>query len=307
MARISTLAAAAGIAAASIVPSAIAQVYPAQPHRGWNALPFWVDECTYQQVFAAAQFGSAPIEIHSLAFAPAATYNGEDYIFDQVRIHIGYTDKQPGELSSDLLTNPSGPMPEVFNMLEMRGVVEYGGSEYFSFKFSFDSPFCYDPSNGNLLVEFYSVNTFIPIATSYSYGMPDASRAWNSFMFGNGVDEVATRMLFEITPCGGGPVLQLSGQCPGVLNAAWSGATPNRQMGIVYARNTGAFVVPGGPCAGTALGLGTSQIQLVRTVSTGSGSGSVNGNVGPAACGGYLQLVVVDGTPCTVSNTAHLP
>ncbi len=306
MSRTSILAAAASLTAASIVPSAIGQIYPGQPHQGWNAIPFWVDECRYQQVFAAAQFGSAPIEIHSIAFAPAETYNGEDYIFDQVRIHIGYTDKQPGELSSDLLTNPSGPMPEVFNVFEMRGVVEYGGSEYFSFKFPFDAPFCYDPGNGNLLIEIYSVNTLIAIATSYTYGMPDASRAWNSFTFGNGTDTIAARMMFEITPCTGGPSLQLGGQCPGILNIAWSGATSNRQMGIVYARNTGAFVVPGGPCAGTALGLGTNQIQLVRTVSTGSGSGSVNGNAGPAACGGYLQLVVVDATPCTVSNTARL-
>jgi len=137
--------------------------------------------------------------------------------------------------------------------------------------------------------------------------MPDASRAWNSPIFGNAFDTIAARMMFEVTPCASGLTLALGGHCPGIINIGWSGATPNRQMGIVYARNLGSFRVPGGPCAGTPLGLGTSQLQLVNTIGTGGGSGNVNGNAGTAACGGYLQLVVIDGNPCTTSNVALLP
>lgn len=101
--------------------------------------------------------------------------------------------------------------------------------------------------------------------------------------------------------------LRITGPCPGTLTITWSNATPNRSMGIVFARNQGAFVVPGGPCAGTALGLGTQNLRLVNTISTGSGSGSVNGLAGTSACGGYLQLVVVDASPCTTSNVAQIP
>lgn len=105
---------------------------------------------------------------------------------------------------------------------------------------------------------------------------------------------------------GGGVSLSLSGECPGRITVAWSGATPSRQMGIVFASRTGSFVVPAGPCAGTSLGLGTQNIRLVNTVGTGSGSGQVSGDAGTAACDGYLQLVVADGSPCETSNVAQI-
>lgn len=106
----------------------------------------------------------------------------------------------------------------------------------------------------------------------------------------------------------GGLSLSLRGNCPGTLTVMWNNATPSRQMGIVFASNTGSFRVPnGGPCAATVLGLGTQNLRLVNTIGTGSGSGQVNGQAGTGACGGYLQLVVVDGNPCTTSNVAQLP
>ncbi len=104
-----------------------------------------------------------------------------------------------------------------------------------------------------------------------------------------------------------GPTLRLTGACPGVVTVAWFDATPNSQMGIVFASATGNLVIPNGPCQGTALGLGPQNIQLVNTVNTGGGSGQVNGNAGPGACGGYLQLVIADGSPCATSNVEQLP
>lgn len=105
---------------------------------------------------------------------------------------------------------------------------------------------------------------------------------------------------------GGGLRLSLDGSCPGRITVNWSGATPSRTMGIVFANGTGNFTIPGGPCGGTTLGLGSAGLRLVNTVSTGSGAGHVNGNAGTAACGHYLQLVVADGGPCTTSNTAQI-
>lgn len=106
---------------------------------------------------------------------------------------------------------------------------------------------------------------------------------------------------------GGSLRLRITGPCPGTLTLTWSDATPGRPMGIVFASNQGAFVVNGGPCAGTPLGLGTQNLRLVNTINTGPGSGSVNGVAGTSACGGFLQLVVVDGSPCTTSNVAQIP
>lgn len=105
---------------------------------------------------------------------------------------------------------------------------------------------------------------------------------------------------------GGGYNVAVSGSCPGTVRVDWSGATPNKQQAIVFASNTGNFSVPSGPCQGTVLGLGTQNIRLVNTISTGNGSGQVNGNASGAACGGFLQLVTI-GSPCETSNVAQIP
>ena len=78
-------------------------------------------------------------------------------------------------------------------------------------------------------------------------------------------------------------------------------------MGILFANSTGSFTIPNGPCQGTQLGLSSSGLRLVNTINSGSGTGTVNGNAGTQACGHYLQLVIVDGSPCATSNTAQLP
>ncbi len=97
----------------------------------------------------------------------------------------------------------------------------------------------------------------------------------------------------------------ITGTCPGTVRLSWSGARPNIQQGIVFARNTGNFVIPSGPCQGTQLGLGTNQLQLYNTIGTGNGAGSVNAQAGPGACGGFVQLIQVPG--CQTSNVAQVP
>lgn len=106
----------------------------------------------------------------------------------------------------------------------------------------------------------------------------------------------------------GSVALSLGGTCPGQISVTWNGATPGRPMGVLFARNTGTFVVASGPCAGTRLGLGAAQLQLAARISTGpDGSGRANASVSGGACGGHLQLVVADGSPCATSNVAQLP
>ncbi len=98
----------------------------------------------------------------------------------------------------------------------------------------------------------------------------------------------------------------IAGDCPGTVRVMWNNAPPQTQQGILFALNTGSFRIPSGPCQGTQLGLGTNQLRLVNTVSTGNGSGGVTGRAGSSACGGYIQLVAV-GRPCETSNVAQLP
>ncbi len=108
---------------------------------------------------------------------------------------------------------------------------------------------------------------------------------------------------------GGGLALAVTGACvtTGGGNFAWSGAQPSTTLALIFARNTGSFVVPdGSPCAGTTLGLGSSQIQLATTFGSGAGgSGDFNATIPQGACLGYFQLLQL--TDCATSNVAQGP
>ncbi len=107
---------------------------------------------------------------------------------------------------------------------------------------------------------------------------------------------------------GSGPppyTVSVIGTCPGTVRLEWSGAQPNRQQGILFARNTGNYTIQSGPCQGTQLGLGTNQLQLYNTIGTGNGAGGVNAQAGSGACRGYVQLIQITG--CITSNVAQVP
>lgn len=107
---------------------------------------------------------------------------------------------------------------------------------------------------------------------------------------------------------GGGLRLRVDGACPGQITVSWSGATPGRPMALVYSNTTGSFVVPGGPCGGTQLGLGSSGLRVAFQGSTGpNGSGDRSSRVGTGVCRRFLQMVVVSGSPCETSNVAQIP
>ncbi len=304
-----------GIAAMALASVANAQVLrPSTPHAAFNYIPFGGtgQVCTMHQVFDRSLW-SAPMEISALGFSVFDTNNGQRYDSD-VAIRLGYTEKVPGQnpptgLDGVLANNPSGSMNEVFSG-RVSEVLVAGGTEAFTFVIRFDRPWCYDPAQGNLLVEIKSSwVSGADLAVGRTSGSAEASRAYNSTRFGDlASPTTATRMDFYEDGCsGGGPSLRVTGECPGRVTVAWGGATPNRPMAIVYANNTGSFVVPGGPCAGTQLGLGTSGIQVAFQGGTGSGSGQVNSNVGTGVCGHYIQMVVVSGSPCETSNVVQLP
>lgn len=83
------------------------------------------------------------------------------------------------------------------------------------------------------------------------------------------------------------------------VTLSWENAPANQTLAIVFASNTGSFIIPDNfTCAGTQLGLGTQNIQLVRTVNSGAnGSGQISGQ-GPAT--GFIQMLVT--STCETSN-----
>jgi probable HAF family extracellular repeat protein len=102
---------------------------------------------------------------------------------------------------------------------------------------------------------------------------------------------------------GGELMLSITGSCPGAATIGITGATPGGTVPL--ARGTpGSFIVPGGACAGTELGLASPR--LLRTLTAdGDGNINLNANLPPGACGVYLQAL--DLTTCDTSNVVRLP
>lgn len=305
---------AVGIAAVALASVANAQVRrPSGDHLFFNFIPFGGSGqvCTQHQVFDASLW-SGPMEISALGFSANPALNGQQYESDIV-IKLGYTNKIPGQspptgLDSDLTQNPNGAMTEVFNARVSETIVGTG-SEDFSFILRFHTPWCYDPSQGNLLVEIFSgFVSGADLSVSRTAGSAESSRAYNSTRFGNAASPTtATRMDFYEGPCQTDPTIETVGDCPGVVGVFWSNCPPNQDMAIVFAYDLGSFTVPGGVCGGTELGV-TRGVRVVFTGNTGpNGSGETRGEVPECGCGRYLQMVIADGTPCTTTNVAQIP
>lgn len=101
-------------------------------------------------------------------------------------------------------------------------------------------------------------------------------------------------------------VISIDGTCPGRMTFAWQGAAPDELAGLLFALNTGNYVLSH-ICQGTVLGLGSHQLQLVRSFRTGpDGRGEMSGPAPRRAFGGYVQMIAVDGI-CTTSNVVQIP
>ena len=129
------------------------------------------------------------------------------------------------------------------------------------------------------------------------------------------------RVLAEFSECDGSmdfdwslslgerPTLAVSETpCPegGRFEVEWFDATPLGKVALIFALEEGAVDVRSWlPCAGVELGLGRRRLQVIhREASDGQGQGMQGGTTGPAACGGFVQLL--DLTSCAVSNVARV-
>lgn len=103
------------------------------------------------------------------------------------------------------------------------------------------------------------------------------------------------------------PVLSLEGSCPGPMRAEMRNAPRNVSAFLLFARSTGSFLIRGGACWGTTLGLSSQGLRQVgEAITDGTGFASFEGNVGRAACGGYLQILMGAGGGCQTSNVVRI-
>ncbi len=121
---------------------------------------------------------------------------------------------------------------------------------------------------------------------------------------GSGNWDVSFGLCGEAEP---GVTLALEGECPGVMTARVSGATPGGRLALIRSAPGGcggqSTIPPNLPCPGTILPLGGAALVRIVTAD-GEGNVAVTGNVPGSICG-RVCLVALDLPTCEVSNVAE--
>lgn len=140
------------LACASFAASAAADtiIVPTVPTTSSNASPFGTGVAggRYQQVYTSAAF-SDPISVNSLAFEPFSVSSPVIYNAN-VEIRLGTTAAPVNGLSTDLDANAATGLTSVFVDPNFSTTLVAGYSLIFDFS---ASPFLYDPTDGNLLLD----------------------------------------------------------------------------------------------------------------------------------------------------------
>jgi hypothetical protein len=194
---------------------ACADVFPTAPHAANNVIPFGSNQtCTMHQVLASTLFSTAtgglPARITSIAFAPAS--NGE--YAAGVTIRLGYTTRTPGQQPPIGLDIPTIGSPGVPNAVGAMTIFydnatftqSIAGASTSNFQLSFTgTPFVYDPSQGNLLVEVVtSTGGTLDLGVSRCGANTEGSRSYAGNRFTGTAPGNALRMDFTFTAVGGG-------------------------------------------------------------------------------------------------------
>lgn len=179
-----------------------------------NCLPFGcgagLDDVRYQQVFGSGQFGalSGPELITSIAFRPDATF-GDPFSsnFLDIEIWLSTTSALPDGLSPIFANNTGLDVVQVYDgalTLSSADDPGPGGTRAFDIVINFTTPFLYDPTLGNLLLDVRrpgavpgeAFDAEDPIGDSisrvFSIGNPDATAG--------AVDSIGLVALFNTQP-----------------------------------------------------------------------------------------------------------
>jgi hypothetical protein len=114
----------------------------------------------YQQVYPASQFAALPssnLVLTAIRNRPDGAVSGPFSIIPtDVTIRLSTTDKEPGQLSSVFSENIGPDETTVLEEVVVNGSANVGppgGPKEFDMEFVLQTPFHYDPSQGNLLYD----------------------------------------------------------------------------------------------------------------------------------------------------------
>src|SRR5262245_60001681 len=138
-----------------VVPNTLATVEGNDNNFG----PFFNNSVRYQQVYSASQFSSitGPVKITQIAFRPDGSVTDANLtiIFNSVQMDLSTTSSTPSTLSTTFASNIGADNATVFNsfvFLTAPVTGPPGGPKDFTIA-SAITPFIYDPSAGNLLLD----------------------------------------------------------------------------------------------------------------------------------------------------------
>lgn len=169
-----------GAQAALVVPNGL-DLVEGSTH---NSFPFNTgsEEMRYQQVYDAGQFGLAPMLINAISFRPDGTM-GDAFStnFSNIRIDLSTTAAAVDGLSTTFASNIGADVTTVLSGAVSVSSSDTGaGPRDFDITFLFTTPFFYDPTLGNLLLDVFNVGG--GLSTSFDAHGSDTdgiSRVWS--------------------------------------------------------------------------------------------------------------------------------
>jgi hypothetical protein len=144
------------------LPSPIKVVSPSQyANREADARNNFTQPVRYQQVFPASDFAmlDGPHEITEIAWRPDAGGAPPEVTTEHVELSLSVTSRGPGNLSTLFQQNVESNPVVVFDggsTFTSGNVGPPGGPKEFDMAITLQTPFVYDPRDGNLLMEFVS-------------------------------------------------------------------------------------------------------------------------------------------------------
>ncbi len=176
-----------------------------------NGFPFNIGrfgrrEMRYQQIYDATEFGATTLSITGIRFRPDARF-GSPFAttLSDIKLNLTTTGRNVDGLSRRFNRNYGTDLTTVFDGdLSWSSADTGSGPRDFDILISFDTPFEYDPNDGNLLLELFNPNRSRTTQFDAAFRRGDAvSRMWafdTSARFASGRDSLGLVTSFDTQP-----------------------------------------------------------------------------------------------------------
>lgn len=142
-----------------------------------NCFPFTCASSPYQQIYDASGFGSSAMTIYGIGFRAAQDFSNSSFgpTNFNMTIDASHTSVNPNAISGSFAANVTGPTQNVFSG---NTVLSSSGGTAYDIVINFLNPYFYDPTAGNLLLEFNVISGSAGVQFDFG-SSPLLGRAWS--------------------------------------------------------------------------------------------------------------------------------